>query len=284
MSRGSSGFDAELELLTDAELAPLRTPTTARRSYSHAAHQASGDRGTASPSGRVSSCGICALGTHSDGGSPDSSRRSSAALTPEHFRSHVQLRAGEAGSADSAKLTARSPSPRSKAREHVVVNALFGLGPRTPTPEPYGGAKFFFPSGVAVAELKDAADFPPQYQYTVTGRVRKVRREETAVGKRVVVNATTIALFKVRGELYAFGNSCPHMGAPLFLGDIEDVDGKTCVSCPHHGFKFDVASGEGVAPTTAGAMETFATRVRDDGVIEIGFHKIATPCFDDMDF
>jgi nitrite reductase (NADH) small subunit len=53
-------------------------------------------------------------------------------------------------------------------------------------------------------------------------------------------NGEEIALFHIRGEYYALSNSCPHMGGPLCEGEIEDCK----VTCPWHGWQFDLSSGE----------------------------------------
>ncbi|OGH56073.1 MAG: hypothetical protein A3G34_13060 [Candidatus Lindowbacteria bacterium RIFCSPLOWO2_12_FULL_62_27] len=49
-----------------------------------------------------------------------------------------------------------------------------------------------------------------------------------------------VALFNVAGQIYALDNTCPHAGGPLGEGYLED---KT-VTCPWHGWSFDVTTGE----------------------------------------
>ena len=79
-----------------------------------------------------------------------------------------------------------------------------------------------------------------------------------ADGGRSVVEAfgTTIAIFNVRGSLYAVNNRCPHRGGPLchglvggaplpsephrYVWGLED----RVLTCPWHGWEFDLASGE----------------------------------------
>lgn len=48
-----------------------------------------------------------------------------------------------------------------------------------------------------------------------------------------------IALFNVNGKIYALENGCPHMGGPLGEGDVENG----CVTCPWHGYQFNVENG-----------------------------------------
>lgn len=65
-------------------------------------------------------------------------------------------------------------------------------------------------------------------------------------GKAIIVYAQEgleIALFKVNGEIFALENACPHMGGPLGEGEICLEDAKICVTCPWHGWQFDLSSG-----------------------------------------
>jgi nitrite reductase/ring-hydroxylating ferredoxin subunit len=48
-----------------------------------------------------------------------------------------------------------------------------------------------------------------------------------------------IALFKVEGQIYALDNRCPHMGGPLGEGELTGC----MVTCPWHGWQFDVRTG-----------------------------------------
>ena len=59
-------------------------------------------------------------------------------------------------------------------------------------------------------------------------------------GKVVVVDGNEIALFNIQGQYYAIHNTCPHRGGPLGEGYI---DGNV-VTCPWHGWEFDVTTGE----------------------------------------
>lgn len=57
--------------------------------------------------------------------------------------------------------------------------------------------------------------------------------------KSVVAGEREIALFNIEGKLCATDNVCPHRGGPLGEGSI---DGKL-VTCPWHGWQFDVCTG-----------------------------------------
>ncbi len=46
-----------------------------------------------------------------------------------------------------------------------------------------------------------------------------------------------------KAEVHCLDGRCYHAGAPLDLGDIEDVNGHTCIRCPWHSYKIDVGTG-----------------------------------------
>ncbi len=59
-------------------------------------------------------------------------------------------------------------------------------------------------------------------------------------GKKVVaVNGLEIVLINIKGEIFACENECPHQGSPLHSGIVKDG----YLSCPRHGFRFDLKSG-----------------------------------------
>jgi len=51
---------------------------------------------------------------------------------------------------------------------------------------------------------------------------------------------TTLALFKVNGEICCLDNTCLHRGGPLGDGFLEG----NIVTCPWHGWQYDVRRGE----------------------------------------
>ncbi len=62
-------------------------------------------------------------------------------------------------------------------------------------------------------------------------------------GKIVEVQGKEIALFNVGGEYFAIDNMCTHEEASLADGEISGFE----VTCPLHGAKFDVRSGQSLA-------------------------------------
>ncbi|MDH3592004.1 MAG: Rieske (2Fe-2S) protein [Planctomycetota bacterium] len=58
-------------------------------------------------------------------------------------------------------------------------------------------------------------------------------------GTLVEVDGKEVAVFLVEGTLHAIENTCLHAGGPLHEGTITG----TIVTCPWHGWQFDVRDG-----------------------------------------
>ena len=81
-------------------------------------------------------------------------------------------------------------------------------------------------------------------------------------GKTIDVQGTSIAVFNVKGQFCAIANACPHRGGPLGEGDIEGV----LVTCPWHGWQFDVTTG--VSPVNPAAkVKKFNCQVQNSDVL-----------------
>jgi nitrite reductase (NADH) small subunit len=93
--------------------------------------------------------------------------------------------------------------------------------------------------------------------------VTVARFDEVPPGRAVVVRAgeRELALFNVDGELYATQNQCLHLGGPLGDGRLDGC----VVSCPWHGWQYDVRTGENEFDRAL-ALETFAVVVEDGDV------------------
>jgi len=64
---------------------------------------------------------------------------------------------------------------------------------------------------------------------------------EIGDGKSKVVRAEgrTLAIFRVKDQFFALNNVCLHRGGPLGEGNLEGYR----VSCPWHGWTYDVRTG-----------------------------------------
>src|SRR5688572_17915786 len=77
-----------------------------------------------------------------------------------------------------------------------------------------------------------------------------------------VAEGTTLALFNVAGARYALDGVCAHQGGPLGKGLLAGC----VVTCPWHGWQFDVTSGQHqFAPTVR--QPCFPVRVELETVL-----------------
>lgn len=81
----------------------------------------------------------------------------------------------------------------------------------------------------------------------------------------VDVDGLPVALANVGGQIYAFGDSCRHEGGPLSSGLLIDAT----VTCPWHGWVYDVRSGKSVVPPVGLRLPTYAVRV-EAGQVWVG--------------
>ena len=70
-------------------------------------------------------------------------------------------------------------------------------------------------------------------------RVEAVGEMSEGQGREVTVEGRKLALFKVKGGFFAISNLCLHRGGPLSEGQLNDYN----VTCPWHGWKYDVRTG-----------------------------------------
>lgn len=94
--------------------------------------------------------------------------------------------------------------------------------------------------------------------------LRAVKVNEVAPGTicELQLDGKTIALANVDGKFYAIDNTCLHRGGPLGQGELE---GKV-VTCPWHGWQYDVTTGEKVANPEI-RVEKFEVRVEGDDIL-----------------
>ena len=81
-------------------------------------------------------------------------------------------------------------------------------------------------------------------------------------GRMFEVNGRQVALFKVAGKFHAIDSVCAHQGGPLADGELDGC----VVTCPWHGWTYDVTSGE--SPDDPGTrVERFEVTVEGDEVM-----------------
>lgn len=89
----------------------------------------------------------------------------------------------------------------------------------------------------------------------------KVSEIEPGTIREVKLGATAIAIANVGGSFYAINGTCLHRGGPLGEGTLE---GKV-VTCPWHGWQFDVTTGKAAMNPNAG-VACYPTEVRGEEV------------------
>ena len=100
------------------------------------------------------------------------------------------------------------------------------------------------------------------------GFVRTVKRGEVPPGtvRELQVEGKAIAMANVEGKVYAINNTCLHRGGPLGQGLLE---GKV-LTCPWHGWQFDVTSGRAMQTPAAG-VDCYPTEVRGEDIfVDVG--------------
>ena len=80
---------------------------------------------------------------------------------------------------------------------------------------------------------------------------------EPGRSRLIDVKGKPIALFNVDGQFFAVDNACTHRGGPLAEGEISGHE----VTCPRHGARFDIRTGEVVGPPAQRAVARYGVRV-----------------------
>lgn len=77
-------------------------------------------------------------------------------------------------------------------------------------------------------------------------------------GREFVVEGSVIAVFKKGESLFAVDGMCAHQGGPIAQGQLDG----NCVTCPWHGWQYDVSSGCNVLSGKP-MLHSFPTQVRE---------------------
>ena len=77
----------------------------------------------------------------------------------------------------------------------------------------------------------------------------------------LIAGGMAIAVCNVDGEFFAMNNACPHAEGPLAEGS---MDGSV-VTCPYHGYSFDVKTGACQTNATV-TLTTYQVAVKGDAV------------------
>ncbi|MCG8648613.1 MAG: Rieske 2Fe-2S domain-containing protein [Pirellulales bacterium] len=79
--------------------------------------------------------------------------------------------------------------------------------------------------------------------------------------KEVVLGEQILAIFHVDGQLFALDGMCAHQGGPIAEGKVEHH----CVTCPWHGWQYELATGIQTINRQP-LQRTYPIRRRDDQI------------------
>ena len=92
-------------------------------------------------------------------------------------------------------------------------------------------------------------------------KVCKTGEVKAGCGKSVDINGKAVGVFNVDGKFHVLDNTCLHRGGPLGEGELE----ANVVTCPWHGWQFNVTTGVCVNNPSA-KVETYQVKVEGDDV------------------
>ena len=92
-------------------------------------------------------------------------------------------------------------------------------------------------------------------------KIARIDQVPRGACKVVEAGGKAIALFNINGTFYALDNACTHRGGPLGAGR---VDGRV-VTCPWHGNRFDVTTGQVVTGTRP--VPAYAVHIQGDDIL-----------------
>ena len=82
-------------------------------------------------------------------------------------------------------------------------------------------------------------------------------------GKVIECEYDEIALFLLRGQVYAISNICPHESSPVLASGYINKEALV-VACPLHGWAFDIPTGRMIGG--GGSIPTYEVKIVDDEV------------------
>ncbi len=93
-------------------------------------------------------------------------------------------------------------------------------------------------------------------------KVAKTSEIENQQVKCVEVEGKRLAVFNLNGDFYAIDDACTHRGGSLSGGSIEGEE----VTCPSHGARFNIKSGEASAPPASQGLTRYAVRLTGEDI------------------
>jgi len=88
--------------------------------------------------------------------------------------------------------------------------------------------------------------------------VAKIEELRSGTMKKVFAEGQEILLMRVGDKHFAASDRCPHMNGDLSQGKLEG----TVVTCPRHGSRFDISSGQVVRWLKGGLMSKLGSALK----------------------
>ncbi len=88
--------------------------------------------------------------------------------------------------------------------------------------------------------------------------IEAAKESELPPGTKTCVEVAGFALVvgNAKGVLFAAANICPHAGLPIGDGDLRGAT----LTCPYHGYTFNVQTGKNVDDPSDGELPRYAVR------------------------
>lgn len=95
----------------------------------------------------------------------------------------------------------------------------------------------------------------------MTGWIDVCAADELKPGdyKTLWIDDREVAVINVGGEIYAIQDVCTHDGGELTGGVIDGCE----IECPRHGARFDIRTGEVLAPPAYEPIPRYSVEIRD---------------------
>ncbi|MCH7886971.1 MAG: non-heme iron oxygenase ferredoxin subunit [Candidatus Marinimicrobia bacterium] len=90
--------------------------------------------------------------------------------------------------------------------------------------------------------------------------IGKTNEIEPGSARSYIVGEERIAVCNVNGSFHAINDVCTHDGGPLDQGVLEG----SIITCPRHGAKFDVTTGEALQMPAVIPVKTYPVEIEDD--------------------
>lgn len=94
--------------------------------------------------------------------------------------------------------------------------------------------------------------------------IKVAQVEDLTPGEKMLVeyDDEDVGLFNIDGQFYAISDVCTHDGGPLVEGNLEG----DWITCPRHGARFNVKSGQETMPAFA-PVPLYEVRIEGDDIL-----------------